>query len=150
MRESVVMISAQKSRELEQRPTHRHGQAGQATVEFVLSLSLMIFMLLAALDFGRAFFSYIALVNAAREGAHAGVMTQNPANIDAAVRQELQGSSVIDLEQLEVSNIWDVAGQCGDSPCVVVNLSYHFNLIVTSFLPYSSLMLRTSATMAIP
>ena len=128
-----------------QQPGQRHRQAGQATVEFVLSIGLTISVLLAALDVGRAFFSYIALVNAAREGAHNGIVTQNPAMIDPTVRQELQGNSLIDLTDLTTTYTWGGSGQP-----LVVNLTYHFDLIVTSFLPFSSINLRTSATMAIP
>jgi hypothetical protein len=108
-------------------------------------MGLVLVLLLSALDFGRAFFSYIALVNAAREGARSAVMTQNPAMIDPAVRQELQGNGVIDMTQLTIANTWGGSGQP-----VVVNLTYQFDLIVTSFLPFSELTLRTSATMAIP
>ena len=138
-------MTEQKNREPEQRPCHRRGQAGQATVEFVLSLGLLLVLLLAALDFGRAFFGYIALVNAAREGARSGVMAQNPAMIDPAVGQELQGNTLINMAQLTIAHTWGGSGYP-----LVVNLTYHFDLIVTSFLPFSSLTLRTSATMLIP
>lgn len=138
-------MTAQKNREPEQRLSRRRGQAGQAAVEFALSLSLLLFLLLTALDFGRAFFSYIALINAAREGARRGVMTTSAAAIEPAVRQEIQNNSLIDPAQLTVQYTWGGAGQP-----LVVNLSYHFNLIVTSFLPFSNLTLQTSATMAIP
>ena len=43
---------------------------GQALVEFALALPVMIFVLLIAIDFGRVFFSYIEVNNAAREAAN--------------------------------------------------------------------------------
>jgi hypothetical protein len=151
-RDTVTIVSErgyamaeQTNRFAQQPPVCRRGQAGQATVEFVLSLGLVLLLLLSALDFGRAFFGYIALVNAAREGARAGVMSQNPAMISSAVSQELQGNSLINLSLLTTTYTWGGSGQP-----LVVNLSYRFDLIVTSFLPFSSLTLRTSATMAIP
>jgi hypothetical protein len=138
-------MTAQKNREAKQRPGRQRGQAGQATVEFVLSLTIVVFVLLAALDFGRAFFSYIALINAAREGARRGVMTTSTAAIEPAVRQEIQNNALINGAQLTVQYTWGGTGQP-----LVVNLSYNFTLIVTSFLPISGITLQTSATMAIP
>jgi len=43
--------------------------AGQALVEFALVVPIMMVLLLTVLDFGRLFYSQIAISNAAREGA---------------------------------------------------------------------------------
>jgi len=51
------------------RPAHRHGQA---VVEFALILPVFLFLVVMALDFGRLFFSYVQVNNAAREGANYG------------------------------------------------------------------------------
>jgi len=48
---------------------HRQHSRGQALVEFALILPVMLLLLLIAIDFGRLFFSYVAINNAAREGA---------------------------------------------------------------------------------
>lgn len=122
---------------------HRH-QAGQATVELALSLGLLLLLLLASLDFGRAFFGYIALINAAREGARSGVVTNSQAAIEPAVRQEVQGSG-LDPTRLTVQYTWGGSGQP-----LVVNVSYDFHLIVATFLPVSHFTLSTSATMMLP
>lgn len=45
---------------------------GQSLVEFAMAATLMIFLLLATIDFGLAFFSWIALRDAAQEGATYG------------------------------------------------------------------------------
>jgi Flp pilus assembly protein TadG len=45
---------------------------GQSLVEFAMAATLMIFLLLATIDFGLAFFSWIALRDAAQEGATFG------------------------------------------------------------------------------
>lgn len=44
-------------------------QRGQSLVEFAISLTLLLTLLAGAVDFGSAFFSYIALRDAAQEGA---------------------------------------------------------------------------------
>ena len=53
------------------RPSRRcRGRRGQALTEFALVLPIMIALLLIAIDFGRLFFSYIEINNAAREAAY--------------------------------------------------------------------------------
>jgi Flp pilus assembly protein TadG len=119
-------------------------QSGQATVEFVFAAGLLLFLLLASLDFGRAFFGYLTIINASREGARAAVFTANPASIEPAVRQEAQGNH-LDPALLSVQSTSLVSGQP-----VVVTVSYHFNLIVTSFLPFDHIHLQASTTMLLP
>jgi Flp pilus assembly protein TadG len=43
---------------------------GQAVLEFALIVPVMLLMLLLAVDFGRVFFSYVQVTNAAREAAN--------------------------------------------------------------------------------
>lgn len=124
--------------------TARLDQAGQATIELALSLGLLLMLMTAALDFGRAFFDYIALINAAREGARAGVIMQSAAQIEPAVRQELQNSTV-NLGRLTVQHTWGGSGQP-----LVVTVRYTFLPIVTAFLPFSQINMSTSAAMIIP
>ena len=121
----------------------RH-QHGQATVELVLSTGLLLLILLAAVDFGRAFFAYVGLVNAAREGARAGVMALNASAIEPAVRQEIQGNN-LDPARLTVVHSWG-----GSNQPLVVTARYQFNLVTTGFLPVDTINMQASATMAIP
>jgi PKD repeat protein/Flp pilus assembly protein TadG len=53
--------------------------AGQALVEFALVIPVMLLLLVIAVDFGRLFFSYIEITNAAREGAAVG--SHAPSNL---------------------------------------------------------------------
>lgn len=48
---------------------------GQALVEFALILPVFLLLLVMAIDFGRLFYTWIALHNAAREGANQGANT---------------------------------------------------------------------------
>ncbi len=58
-------------------------------VEFALILPVLLLMFVIALDFGRLFFSYIEINNAAREGAAAAAyQPRNDAVITANARQE--------------------------------------------------------------
>lgn len=65
---------------------------GQALVEFALVAPVMLLLLLVAVDFGRLFFSYVAVNNAAREAtfhaaAHASDSSFDQAAYEAAVTQ---------------------------------------------------------------
>jgi len=52
-------------------PRHRlHHARGQSLVEFALVLPLLMIVLLFAIDFGRAFYSWVILQNASRLGAN--------------------------------------------------------------------------------
>lgn len=67
----------------------RHAHRGQALVEFALVLPVMMALLLIAVDFGRVFFSYVQITNAAREGAaYAATDPTDAAGIRARVLQE--------------------------------------------------------------
>ena len=53
------------------RVDRRAAHPGQAVVELAIAMPLLALMLFGLVDFGRAYFQYIAVVNAAREGARA-------------------------------------------------------------------------------
>jgi Flp pilus assembly protein TadG len=87
-------------------PRHAGGQVvgstrprwrrGQALVEMALILPLLMLLLLMAIDFGRIFFSYIEITNAAREGAaYAALFPTDTSGIQAAAVKETnaQGQS---------------------------------------------------------
>jgi PKD repeat protein len=67
---------------------------GQALVEFALVIPVMLLLLVIAIDFGRMFFSYIEITNAAREGAAVGSHApSNLAQIQANAAQETSSQS---------------------------------------------------------
>src|SRR5687767_15882149 len=63
---------------------------GQALVELALVLPICLWILLGIIDFGRAYYTYIAATNAAREGARWWVANPSATNgqIQARVQQE--------------------------------------------------------------
>jgi PKD repeat protein len=76
---------------------------GQSVVEFALVVPVFIFLLLMAVDFGRLFFSYVQVTNAAREGAaYAAAAPTDTVGIQARALQETS-----------------VQGQAGEHPLVV-------------------------------
>jgi Flp pilus assembly protein TadG len=50
------------------------GEAGQAIIEFALTLPLLLLVVMGIFDFGLMFQKYEAVTNAAREGARIGVL----------------------------------------------------------------------------
>jgi Flp pilus assembly protein TadG len=62
------------------------GRRGQAVVEFALIIPVFLLLLLAAVDFGRMFFTYIQANNAAREGAAYGAAHAASTTLTSGVR----------------------------------------------------------------
>ena len=66
-------------------------EAGVSIVEFALVAPVLILILVAILDFGRAVNAYVTVANAAREGTHylSSHPTAAPSAIASAVRQRV-------------------------------------------------------------
>ncbi len=84
-------------------PGRRQRSRGQSVVEFALVLPIMLLLFAMAADFGRLFYAYVSVVNAAKEGAAYGAT--NPICRDASrdictgtnnveARVALEGSSL--------------------------------------------------------
>ena len=124
-------------------------------------------LLVVAIDFGRLFATYVAVNNAAREGAayasaHPTFVTSadnaDPDNVTYRVRQEVANPSDARFTAVTVAT-----PACNPSPCptvigtgggktikVTVNTSFtFFTPIVSAVLGGSSLQLSASATAAI-
>ena len=70
--------------------TKRDDPKGQSLVEFALSLTFMLILLAGAIDFGIGLFEYVAMRDAAQEGALYGSM--NPGNT-AGIRSRAANAS---------------------------------------------------------
>jgi hypothetical protein len=65
----------------------RDKELGQSLVEFSLSAILIILLLVAVADFGRAFFTYLSMRDAAQEGAlYGSLCPRHVAGIEQRVR----------------------------------------------------------------
>jgi Flp pilus assembly protein TadG len=96
----------------------RQAERGQSLVEMALMMTILLTILSAVLDLGRGFFSYIAIQNAAGEGAlyaainprcpHAttvvpGFNCTNPNNVDFRAKNESPSGGLVDPEQMGVA-----------------------------------------------
>ena len=64
-------------------------ERGAAAVELALVLPVLLLIVAAIIDFGRAMFVQSVLTNAAREGARAAVVQVAPADIEARAKAAL-------------------------------------------------------------
>jgi Flp pilus assembly protein TadG len=107
-------------------------QRGQAVLELALVLPLFTFLIMAVIDFGWAFRSYITITNAAREGARYGVTCKTAT--------EIKSRAVDHSSNLLVPDDVDVAfpaaalnpcsasfgGTLGEPVVVTANYDYHY------------------------
>jgi Flp pilus assembly protein TadG len=92
------------------RQIQRQQRRGATATELAVLLPLLVILCLTSVDFGRFAAAYIALGNATRVGAEQGATRPYSSNsadedrslIEAAVRNELAGTSYLDPETLEI------------------------------------------------
>jgi len=118
---------------------------GQSLVEFALSLSLLLLILMAIFDLGRVFHSYIVITNAAREGAYYGAMhPEDHAGIIARAIAEAQNSGIsLGSGQVTVSS----SGESGTP--MEVGVQFGFSLLTTYLLGAQNMQLQSWARMVI-
>src|ERR671922_1999764 len=77
------------------------GESGQALVEFVIALPLLVLMIFAVIEFGLLYSHHITLTDATRVGARTAAVSRRtcPGNTEQAVRDS---ASTLDQSALEV------------------------------------------------
>lgn len=101
----------------------RRTDTGQALVEFALVLPVMLLMLFALVDFGRGFYTWLVVTNAAREGARVGATQKPLTDIQQRILDSASGLDTADLT-ITVTNVQGPRGQP-----IVVDLSYDFGFV---------------------
>jgi Flp pilus assembly protein TadG len=136
---------------------------GQSIVEFALILPLFVLFIVGIFELGRAFFAFIAITNAAREGARVATFwpgKATDADVDTAVIDEIGASPMV-----TEGNIDQILIECGDTYLVVpsqialmdcpseepvrVTITYNFELILNFFID-QPIILKRSAEMMVP
>ncbi len=101
-----------------------HGGAhGQSMVEFALVVPMVLVLLFAVVDMGRAYSAWVTTTNAAREGARLGITGASQA---AIISRTQSTSGSYNDGNLSV-NVTNAGGTSGSS--VVVNTTYNLSLI---------------------
>jgi Flp pilus assembly protein TadG len=117
---------------------------GQELVEFALTLPILILLIMAILDLGRAVYYYSAIHNASREAARFGIVQPDPPAA-AGLIQGRARNFAIGLEQARLQvDVFFPTDQ------VQVRLTYQFQPVtplIGALLPQNPLPLRTQSTM---
>lgn len=118
------------------------GERGEGLVELAVILPVLLLILLAILDLGRAVYAYHVVANCAREGARFGkVSPNNTADIIAVVQNAAVG---LDSSDITVTVSHPTANN------IRVDVQYTFRLItplIAGILGRDSLALRNASTM---
>lgn len=141
---------------------HRHHSNAQSVVEFALIAPLFILLFLFAIDFGRLFFTYIQVSNAAREAtAYGATQPTDIGGMTVRAQQEKnsqsQGEPAFEALQTTCRNTTGTVISCASAPggggagntlTVVVTQPFQFlSPFMNTFFP--SLRVSASATTAV-
>ena len=89
----------------------RSGERGQSLVEFALMITLLLLLLAGILDLGRAYFTFLALRDAAGEGAYYGSVYPNwhtvadnadPNNVEYRVKNSAPSGGLVNWDTVTV------------------------------------------------
>jgi Flp pilus assembly protein TadG len=130
----------------------RRRERGQSLVETAIVFPILLLLLAAVVDFGRAFDAYIVLTNAAREGARWGSV--NPELTEAEVEQIVvddvlgSGTNITDWTGFgDGEDDVDVDGQEPDSEEVTVTVTYEFRLWFAGMIGWDTVTLSKTSVM---
>lgn len=145
--------------------------SAQSLVEFTLTATLLLFVMMAVMDFGLAFFSWITLRDAAQEGATYGSVYP-PVDPDTArnqhtvygyslpfirARVRFAATEPVNLQTLPNSQIeitlLNPDGSPGGSPCpghaIRVKVTYYYHLVtpmMSKFVSNATIPVSASST----
>jgi Flp pilus assembly protein TadG len=83
--------------------TLNKGGHGQSMIEFALILPLMVLFIIGIFELGRAFFAYIAISNAAREGVRMYTFTPDTTTVSqirSTVKTEVGTATLVDPNKI--------------------------------------------------
>ncbi len=150
------------------KPLFSKHEKAQSLVEFAISLTLLLMLLAAAVDFGIALYSYVSIRDAAQEGAlYASIHPEASDYPDIRDRVRTASDSPVDLSAF---NLYATPDDCpsnencitvqliGDDACegtgslITVTVIYRYQLIMPllpDMLGVTEIPLRASVTNAI-
>ena len=129
---------------------HSRREKGQSLLEFALILPVLLIVLAGVLDLGRIYYSYVAITDAAAEGATYAAMYPQVSDRDEVFQRAQEASRglvQIDNSMVEV----DCPSVASGAP-VTVTVSYSFTVatpLINVIVPNGVLELRAVAREAI-
>jgi len=132
---------------------HTHRQDGQAVVEFVVILPVLLLVLLAIYQFGQVFVNYMDVTSAAREGARKAAVSRSAGTctvVDGlAIAAAKGGGSDLNLSNLGVTvNRTCTNNTYAQSSDVTVTATYPYSINIMGVV-VSSGTLTSSTTMRV-
>ncbi|HEV8634270.1 MAG TPA: TadE/TadG family type IV pilus assembly protein [Chloroflexota bacterium] len=124
---------------------NRRNEKGQGLVELALLLPILLVVVMGAIDFGRVYFAYIAIANAAREGAFYVSLNPTASNasvqgiVDAELNGHLDGGAQVTA----------VGGSRSSGAEVTVTVQHSFQAITTAILGQRTFPVRATAAMVV-
>lgn len=122
-------------------------EKGQALVEFAIILPVLLLLIMGILQFGMMLNAYLAIENAAREGARTGIAGSS----DAEIRQSIISiSPSLDSENLNVTITPDETNRkSGDTLTVSVAYSYKLTVPIISNIFNDAVILNGQTSMRV-
>lgn len=115
----------------------RETEAGQSLVEFTMILPLFLVLLFGMVDFGRAFYTWLLVTNAAREGARIAAVQSDLPTIETRIYNSFCSSYPSDCS-LDPSALFidpdNVQGARGSEVSVDLSYDFHFVTPIGDFL----------------
>lgn len=122
-------------------------QKGQALVEFALILPILLLVVMGILQFGMMLNSYLAISNAAREGARAGIVGSSDTDIQNLI---ISTSPSLDPQDLTVAITPDQNNRnSGDTLTVKVTYNYTLTVPIISSLFNNVVVLSGETSMRV-
>lgn len=129
--------------------TRKQPETGQSLLEFAIILPVLLIIAAGVLDVGRLYFSYVAVTDAASEGA--AYAAAHPTNESYIVARARDASNITANESM-VEFFCPTCPSVSSGDPVTVTVTYSFTLatpIVEAFVPGGVIPLRAVATEAI-
>jgi Flp pilus assembly protein TadG len=116
------------------KPTPGERQAGQSMIEFAFTLVIILILLVGVVDLGRAIFTYLALRDAAQEGA--SFASYNPSDTTGITARVCNSSNMVsDLcTSPGINTQINVLGSACSGNGIQVRVSFNNFTLVTPFL----------------
>ncbi len=131
----------------------RTARPAQAVVEFALALPVLVLMLAGIYDLANGYQTYIALTNAAREGAHWGIAhATDTSGICTHVNQTVPAGVTATCNVYYATN---ADGSCAGGGTatvggpVCVSVSYSLPTLMGAVLGFNTIPITTYATMIV-
>jgi Flp pilus assembly protein TadG len=123
-----------------QQPRPYQSEAGQAIIEFALTISITLLLIFGMIEFSRAIYTASVIQWAAQQGARAGIVDDSQAVVEAAVHDRMvgldTGKALVTISSPNVN-------------IVQVNVAYEFEFVVPiiSRITGDTIQMQASASM---